>query len=861
MRKNLAVFLGLLLAVAVILGWLWKELAGSTEPQLVVPPLAESSEPYPDRAEFAGTGEMKEPRPGAPSAPDRLPVVSERVDEAAALGEGGWELSLVDAAGWTVAGAEAWVFEGATIMNRAVFRDLDRVDSWMEEHATLRLADPAGKLRIADPGDGTTLVLARRGDLWGKRSVDAKSEAPLVLELKHDVTLRAQVLDETGQPLPGVVVGLRKKRSYGSHTARGAVTEDQTATVRFLHAQHTVDAEAGFSWALGVDGLFEEEVKVPLEPDALPEELVILTLPAVGLVEVKVLAEDWKPFTGKAMVELGIVREGEPQRLSPFSGIRRSSKSSRLMDGHARFPMVEVGRELEVSVRRGNSMVGTHAYGSGPACSGDTARLEVRLGSDHPIVRLRAVDERGAPMAEAELGVVIESSTTFSSHSSAVQVETDSEGSFEVDLAGDWTEGSRRTLRIARGSATEPELSAEVDVSRKLRPGINDLGDVILAGAAVFVMGRVVSEAGQPVADAELVLSSRGAQESRWESAWNFRHRTDGEGRFEIRERSAGDEFRLGASKSGWVGPPREFTPGERDLVIEMGVEGAITGAVLLDPEIPRELIEVEVKSYTGGVDHLRYSDRRTTLEEDGAFRLGGLLPGEHTVMVRAQNVSEGLRSFSGVVVSSGETSRDPRLAAIDLRRSLWLHRVTLHLPEGSPRPSGRLSFGPAGAEVLAGTAWVHDSKIDVLAEEETIDLVITLQGLQSERREGVHGAIEIDLRRGQAVRLVLAPDVELPEPPFFIKAALVPLGGDGGTVDFGVPAFDETREIVVRAPGTGKMKIAWIAERRGASSSTASAVHLDREQIVELLEGVAEQRVEVQLSEEELKQVLERLR
>ena len=88
--------------------------------------------------------------------------------------------------------------------------------------------------------------------------------------------------------------------------------------------------------------------------------------------------------------------------------------------------------------------------------------------------------------------------------------------------------------------------------------------------------------------------------------------------------------------------------------------------------------------------------------------------------------------------------------------------------------------------------------------------------------------------------QLQLPAGVRLPEPPLYVKATLV-FEGDEDGLDFGGAAFDERREIVCRAPGPGRLRVRWIAEKRGSSGSSATVMDGIPPQFVDLPEDAGE--------------------
>jgi hypothetical protein len=846
---------GILTALAAVAGIAWLLFAGVPEPVAAAP---RASSPAPavatERPVPTSIGPT-EPIAEDDTLPAEAPLTAQRIDVTPAQDADEIVVRVVDADELPVAGARVLLLASANEEDQGTFWHLDEVDELMSRRGTERSADDAGVLRIARPTDGPTLLLASHGTLWGKTRVEHDEDGALELVLATDATLRAAVVDLAGAAVLGATVRIRQVHSWGGWTVRSRAVEGEAAIATFRHVQETVTAvESDRHWAVGVEALLEEQVEHALDPENFPGELITLVIPATGAVEVRIVDEEWKPLIGEARVSLGIVRQGEPQRLSPFSEIRRTTLDVTAEEGVARFPMVALGAELEVAARRGQSRVATRAYAPGPVRAGGTATLDVRLGSDHPVVVLRAVYENGEPLANMQLLVRIELTARHTSNMHDVAVTTDDDARFRVDVEADWTEDSERALIVTLGSREQPDATAVVDLSRKLQPGLNDLGQVTMAEPALLVRGRVVTPAGDPISQADLTLETMSEARQRWTRERRFEYESDADGAFEVRGLFPGDSYRLGAQRSGWAGQPREFRAGETDLVLEMTRAGAIVGSVLVDEEIPRDSIYVEL---TGEIEYLDYPNRRTHLSEEGTFELEQLLPGTYGVRVRIDQHREVLREIEEVVVLSNETTRDARLAAIDLRGALFARQVTFLVDGGDDaRVQGQLSYGPVGAERLEGHLWFHERELTLVSTDDVLDVEVSARGFRAVLLDGVQGDFEVRLEQGLKVRVVLRGDASIPDPPIFVKVALTPADGSHGSLDFGAPAFDEKREIMVRVPNAGEMSVRWIIERRSGGGSMATTANVEPEQTVQVLDQQG-QTVEVTLSEEQMQSIV----
>lgn len=870
MSRNLLLVIGLLAALALFAALALNGDQGVlTEPEIARALELEESALRPERE--AGDLPDRGLGPARESTAVEHPVSTESREEVVGLDpEEGFALRVQDAAGTPVAGATVWTIHEAGSKARRSFRDAGQIDALMEEQGSRRTSSPDGTLRLPRSDAGQTLVVARKGDLWGKLRVPNGDADEHVLTLQRDVRLRVQVLDVAAQPVAGVPVLIEQQLAAYSSTLVERETEGSEGIATFPHAQ--IDLKPGHSlgpdgtlqvdattWLATAEVLSAEPVSAKLDHARL-DELVVLSLPALGSVQVEVAGDDWKPFQGRAQAWLEAIPEGEPRQVSPFSHIRRRRLQREVKAGEATFEGVEVGLQLGVEVKRDNANTGTRAYGPGPRRAGATATLEVKLGSDHPVVRLRALESGGQPLTGVVLDCGLHLRSQFIQTANKLTPRTDEEGYFLVDLAKDWSEGATRLLTVAVLSGDDPEPTGTVDLSRELELGLNDLGDVVLEKAGVFVGGRVESQAGAPVAAADLSLRSRAENSVDWDQHWDFDFESDEAGSFLVEQPFAGVTFQLSAKKTGFASQWVDFEPGEQDLVIRLSTPGSIEGSALLDEGLPAERLHVRVEPLRDQAEYLDWESRQQSLDPQGAFRLEGLLPGLRTVTLGADNLAEDLMTFEDVLVQAGEACRDPRLARIDLRGKLFYHRLELIGGEAGGRLSGEVTFAAAGSEELDQRLWLTEGRARIFSRSERIDVVIAASGYRVERLFAHSGAATIQLWPGLVVTLVLTGEAEVPAPPVFVKAALVPAEGDRGAIDWSGGAFDERREIKARVSSGGRMKVRWILERRSSSSSIATGVDLDREQFVDVLDVDGEQRIEVDLTPEEMQQLVDNL-
>jgi len=747
------------------------------------------------------------------------------------------------------------------------FQDPARTEDFMRERGTPSSVDNRGELHLPKPDGGRTLVLARLGDLYGTLEAN-KNQDEFVLTLREDVGLEVQVVDVAGKPVIGVTVLIQEKNFLWTSTVVQADTVAPDGVADFKHLQEEIGAlllespedEEEETVLVGLDALTREEVSVVLDPQVVEAGRVVLTLPATGSVKARVLGEDLKPFEGKASGSLELIPEGEPRELSVFSSVSRPKIKRPVENGEVVFHHVELGCEVGFEVRRDNADQGTRVYGDGPLRPGQTALLELQIGADHPVVRFRALDAAGGLLPNVELKGDVRLRTSWFNNSSYHVLRTDAEGYFVVDLAQDWSEGSTRTLHVTLQQGDEPRLTASVDLSRDLDMGLNDLGDMVLEPPSIFVSGRVETESGKALPQAMLKMRSRMEDSASWNDEWNFQHRSKEDGTFEIRGDFTGASFQLAAAMDGyasrWVG----FERGRTNLVLVLSTEGGIEGSVILDEGIPPELLSVRVQELQGEEEHLDWDTRQQSLDADLKFRFGRLLPGLRPVAIRAESQHTDLIRIEDVEVVSGQVCRDPRLQQIDLRGRLFYHEIELIGEEPEERLQGDVLFGPAGAEETDERLWLSGKTVKIISQAPEIDVVIQASGYRQEELRGLSGRAELRLSKGLAVTLVLIGDAELPRPPVFIKPFLVPVEADGGSIDFGGDSLDERRVVTTKVTQPGLTKLRWLIERRTPTSSVATSHELEREQRFDVLDIDGTQQFEIELTQEEMDELVEKL-
>ena len=225
------------------------------------------------------------------------------------------------------------------------------------------------------------------------------------------------------------------------------------------------------------------------------------------------------------------------------------------------------------------------------------------------------------------------------------------------------------------------------------RDAVVDVGDVVVSDARLLAAGVVVDRAGQPVegANVQILIPREGTPRWRWGSS---KGRSDGRGRFELRFETELEEIGLTAgSRFHCLRAPVSISPGDRDVRLVVDGAGAVSGRLLLAPDVPARELHVALEGIDGeSMVVMNRTSRtrapwnwRTPLDRDGTFSFDGVPPGHLAVVIRLGPTGPEVERLDDLVVPSGGTAIDPRLELIDLRGRLRL--VTIKVQDGSGRP------------------------------------------------------------------------------------------------------------------------------------------------------------------------------
>ena len=702
---------------------------------------------------------------------------------------------------------------------------------------TTDASDPGGRgaqVPAVRGGSGTELSAGRTSEDETKETsvLPGGEPARVAAPLARPDDLVIVVRDPGGRALAGLPLQL----TGDGRELEGKTDADGRAV--FRGARRGGGARTSRILRLGVIG--PREIVEQLDPSALALDEVRIVAPAVGTLETEVVNDLGATPRGAVQIQLALVDPREEQDPS-LAFERRSWRES---GPSASFRFVEVGHRFEVSSWRKGFEVPSAVTTDGPARPGQTVRVRVQTGLDHPVLDLRAVDEDGGVLADTPLEIEPYSPIgRYGRH----ETRTDDAGGFTVDVETGWMgTGSL----VVRATTDEGPLLGSVDLDGRLENGRNPQIDVVLSPRPALVSGVVLGPDGRPHAGARVSAGRSATWQGERSSPNSLRsiHATSGpDGSFALYGSLAEDVFRVWAEAGHLRSLPRQARSGE-DLKVKLLPYWKVRGSMVLDGPRPRiELVgEKEMTSVL-----LR--------ESESAFELPPTREGTYDLVFRfGENVVHR--------ISSIELDRDVDVGEVDLSDAVTNHTIQL---VGPTVTKGKVQWRACGSKLAWTTlefdlarssgalASFEDNEIRISTSSDCIDVAVEVPGHRRVEREGVSRHVELALQEALRVRLVLDSVGELPEPPYLFRCDPRVDGKEVGSFE-GSPYYTAAnREVVFLASRPGTMQIRWHLSRRRDGSNSTSTIggHFLRahETTIEVLDVPGEQRILLPLDDDAL--------
>ncbi len=763
-----------------------------------------------------------------------------------------------------VAGAEVLYTESLS-----AFPEGGEIEDLLPSIGRRRTSDANGEVRIPVT-DEQVGVLVRKGDRGATRWLYPDDLGPFELGIYLRRSLSVQVRDSEGQPASGVPVSLGISGRHWGIGGRGY--EVITAGDHGIATFHGVEELLAF----GVPGLgwplrthLESKARSPsveLDPEHLPDEPVVLTLPPSGRVVCNLVDEEGNPHHGVVLV-----------RLQGKSSLHFHFDEETVVAGPSVSWQVDPGLQLTASARlldAPRDSRGPEIELTGPERAGELVTVTIPVRGPAPRLTGILADEEGSPLAAQELEFRLYAQKGERRRiTNRVPSETDAEGRFELSLLSKTVAEDLVELEVHL--AGTPGLAPRVGtipLPQELVEGTTTVGIVNLPAPSRRIVGRVMGADGAGIPSARILISehtppsdSGGAGGLRglgyigmdYRPLGDHVARTDAEGRFEVSLPGEDGRYTLQASKPGFE--PSLQVPveaGGDDLEIRLERGGAIVGSVLLPDPVDAfrfSIALVDENERSREIVDPGYGCESGAPDLGGHFRIRRVPAGRHTLRITLAYVDELLLEVRDVEVIPGEVTVDPRLQAIDLNDYVQVLGLSVVDVLDRPVPLGWIRLFPVKEETRCCRRMLFaGGKTRHLLMHGAYRAEIEAKGFRSTSVAEVRDGQRIVLEGGLPRRFVLPADLELPPEPWTLRLALHPPGGGKPTTPGpsapgslgGSSALQHTfgveREFELALPEPGVWTVRWQVSRsapRAFHHLPPTTVEIDDGTVLETIE------------------------
>lgn len=755
--------------------------------------------------------------------------------------------------GRRLAGAEVTFLDPAqvdpSVLQEAFLSGGRDLEAMLRRFGRRYRADRNGELRLPRFQEQAG-VMARHGPLFGVQEIRTGLSDPIRLELEASSSLLVQVVDEDGNPCPGVPLALRfRSGAFPSDVWRGQA-QGPAAMAEIANFRALLPPDAGPSdgaLAIVLAAPLRALVEVPVDPEATPPDPVRLTVPRTGNVTIHVQDLDGSPVRHGALVSLDVVSEASDEQGWLHGAL--VNHPARVDDGVAHFPFVGLGLRLKAEAWMGDRVRPATATFAGPEAAGGGIAVDLAFRDRYPAVVGRACDDNGTVLRSCALRAILRDRADMNGGTSGGPVRTDEEGRFRVVVKeGPGASGGRELELVLQDPAVARIRAVGfLQVPDALPPGDTDVGMIVLRPAPLVASGEVVDEAGRPVRGARVVVESRSDEGDGWAPEPDLSTVSDARGRFLVQGRLSAREIRVRATRDHHLaGEPVAAGAGAQGIRILLARGGSVEGSVVLDGGVRGADLEAVLLPASGPETAVR-------LDAGGRFRFSASVPGTCRVGVRIREARAPFAIVGDVLVKAGETARDARLDPLDLRGRLRSAVITVTDGDGDPVPDFVVDGDPAAGSGHLPSSRGIGGRARLILADPSVDVVVSASGYRPASVRGVAGDRRVVLRGGIPVRLVLAGGAVPPPSPFRLEAVLVPAAAAPGMAGHVPPAIeprpvDGEGKLRILLPSPGRWRVSWLVTRRGRWPSAGVGLPADVASVIDVADLDAEQTIPVSL-------------
>jgi hypothetical protein len=574
-------------------------------------------------------------------------------------------------------------------------------------------SDRDGKATIAVTAESQ--IRARAEGTWGMLVLRRNAVEPPTghrLLLQPDVVVQVRVLDAEGRAacdVPVQLVPIDAKgapvRHFGWQALARTRAPDGIATIEHLQSlRHEAANDQGIEldtvrWHVRAALPGNDDPGEPLDLENAPTEPITLRLPPCGSVHVRAVLAG-QPAPGFRQASMHSRDERGERGRRKFEAARSERVAE---DGVARFQHVPLQAALWVGSNTGGYM---HAQCNGPAQAGQVVEVTLKHADESLLLRGRLVDAERQPIVSRNIQGQLRGPELHN----WLQFRTEADGTFMVTAGTSRKNNALEQCFFTLQRPDQPPLRADVS-PRTLRPGIEDLGDVVLVEPKALVGGRFVQPDGAPFTKPVSVWVER-EEPTRDGKGMRWRHMGteeffDKQGNFRIYALTEPKRHRLNVhTVSALHLAPTDFVPGCQDLILTLTPGKPMAASVLLPAKALTHLVQATLKpagasSAAAKEGQPKEVTTQPQQQADERFDLqwGALTPGTYALEIRLWTQKTPLVTFTDIEVPQ-PAGGDPRLVDIDLRPLVRMATLEIVDAEGKPAEIGDGMLVAAGLPI-----------------------------------------------------------------------------------------------------------------------------------------------------------------
>jgi hypothetical protein len=615
----------------------------------------------------------------------------------------------------------------------------------LAQHAGWRTrADAQGVARVTLRED--TVVVAMQETRYGSLQLRKNSVTPPgghKLQVEPDRQLRVRVVDDQGQPVADVPVAVAPYdedgdieggfawATHGDTDSSGAATIVHLQSLLRQAQDQELDLEK-LQWHVRSTVMPADHKGVPFSIDNPPTEVIELRLPATGTIRARAVLAG-RPLASFRGAQLQQIENDEQGRRRRYYSARFAKVDD---DGYARWRHVPLGKRYQVSSSDDD---GLQSETTGPTVVGQEIEVVLSPSNEAIMLKGRLLLADRQPLANETVTVRVRGQQ-LRHHG---ETTTDEHGRFLLSVGQ-----SRKDNKVDEASFQLQKkdiipLRAEL-TPRTLRPGIEDVGDLVLEPGPLVVGGRLVAADAPYTKPVHLAVEREeppnGNRPARWRQLGELLLHQDKQGNFTIRGKPAAGRYRLTVRGSETLPmTPIEFPLGTADLEVRLDRGNALAASVMLPERCDTNSIRAKLVSLEPDPKTNKPRELPVDLESQGGerhdLRWSAVPPGSWTLELGLVMLRQPLHTVAGIQVPPPEGG-DPRLVDIDLRPMVRPATLQLYDAAGAPLDDADGVLFPTGqpeaGEWLGHQVWAPKSNL--LLPTAPLELLVGIREFQPRR-------------------------------------------------------------------------------------------------------------------------------